>query len=172
MDTSRLYIRPFNPDDWKDLHEYLSQEQTVKYEPYGVFTEQDSRLEATSRSTNPAFLAVCLKDSGKLIGNIYLSEKEFDTWELGYVFNSRYTGQGYATEAARAVMDDAFKNKSARRITAMCNPLNVRSWRLLERLGMRREGCLLQNIYFKRDSNGNPIWVDTYQYAVLAHEWH
>jgi len=53
----------------------------------------------------------------------------------------------------------------------MCNPLNEPSWRLLERLGMRREGHLIKNIYFKKDECGNPIWADTLEYAVLASEW-
>ncbi|MDR0294209.1 MAG: GNAT family N-acetyltransferase [Oscillospiraceae bacterium] len=171
METKRLLIRKFAPDDWRDLHEYLSQESVVKYEPYEVFTEEASKREAVRRSEDNDFYAVCLKDRGKLIGNIYLSKQEFDTWELGYVFNADYQGYGYATEAARAVIDNAIENHSARRIIAMCNPLNEPSWRLLERLGMRREGHLLQNLYFKKDNAGYPIWQDTYAYGLLASEW-
>ena len=52
----------------------------------------------------------------------------------------------------------------------MCNPVNTTSWRLLERLGMRREGHLIQNIYFKKDENGEPIWSDTFEYAILKNE--
>lgn len=173
METERLLIRRFNPDDWQDLFEYLSLEEVVKYEPYGIFTEDESKSEAIRRSENPDFWAVCLKNGGKgkLIGNIYLSMREFDTWELGYVFNSEYHGNGYATEAARAVVNDAFRNRNARRVIAMCNPLNERSWKLLQRLGMRQEGHLRQNIYFKKDKSGCPIWSDTYEYGILASEW-
>src|SRR5690349_21510114 len=153
METERLLLRRFNFDDWQDLFEYLSQEKVVKYEPYGVFTEEASKQEAVKRSENDAFWAVSLKDSKKMIGNIYLSKQEFDTWELGYVFNANYQGKGYATEAARALVDYVFKQKNAHRIIAMCNPLNESSWKLLERLGMRREGYLLQNIYFKKDES-------------------
>ena len=53
----------------------------------------------------------------------------------------------------------------------MCNPLNVSSWRLLERLNLRREGHLKQNIFFKYDDEGNPMWNDTYEYGILKHEW-
>jgi len=171
METERLIIRKFTPNDWKDLYEYLSQETIVKYEPYEIFTEEASRREAVRRSEDNKFWAVCLKGSEKLIGNIYLSEHEFDTWKLGYVFNQNYQGRGYATEAVGFLIDYTFKNYNARRIIAMCNPLNTPSWRLLERLGMRREGHLIQNIYFKRDKNGSPIWLDTYEYAILALEW-
>jgi RimJ/RimL family protein N-acetyltransferase len=87
METERLRIRPFAPGDWPDLFEYLSQEDTVQFEPYGVFTKEESKKEAVRRSKNRAFHAVYLKDGGKLIGNITLSKQDFDTWELGYVFN-------------------------------------------------------------------------------------
>jgi RimJ/RimL family protein N-acetyltransferase len=171
MPTERLLIRKFTPDDWEDLFEYLSQESVVKFEPYEVFTEEGCKLEATKRSKDNNFWAVCLKNTSKLIGNIYLAKRDYETWELGYVFNANYQGKGYATEAAYALIDDAFKNHSARRVIAMCNPLNKPSWKLLERLGMRREGHLRQNIFFKKDANGCPIWLDTYEYAFLNTEW-
>ena len=171
METERLLIRRFSPGDWRDLHEYLSQEETVQYEPYDIFTEEESKQEALNRSGNDAFWAVCLKSSEKLIGNIYLAEQAFETWELGYVFNADFLGNGYATEAVSALISYAFEERNAHRIVAMCNPLNERSWRLLERIGMRREGWLLQNIYFKKDAQGFPIWQDTYEYAVLRTEW-
>ena len=171
LETERLAIRRFKQDDWRDLHEYLSQAEVVKFEPYEVFTIADSKHEAQTRSQDNRFWAVCLKECGKLIGNIYLSKQGFETWELGYVFNKHYQGRGYATEAARALIDDAFRNQSARRIVAMCNPLNEPSWKLLERLAFRREGHLKKNIYFKKDENGDPIWADTYEYAILSEEW-
>lgn len=171
METERLVIRRFYADDWEGLHEYLSQSEIVKYEPYDVFTEESSKLEAVSRSENEAFWAVCLKDSNKLIGNVYLAKQDFDTWELGFVFNSRYQGKGYATEASYALVNDVFLNKNARRVIAMCNPLNEKSWKLLERLGMRKEGHLVKNIYFKKDNNNQPIWADTYEYGILKEEW-
>jgi RimJ/RimL family protein N-acetyltransferase len=169
--TPRLLIRQFKPEDYEDLYEYLSDEQVVKYEPYHPFTREQCRLEAVKRSKNIDFLAVCLKDRGKLIGNIYFEKQDFGTWELGYVFNRSYQGSGYATESARAVLDYGFKEMMARRVVASCNPENTASWRLLERLHMRREGHQLKNIYFKLDNDGNPIWVDSYNYAILTEEW-
>jgi RimJ/RimL family protein N-acetyltransferase len=171
METKRLTIRKFQENDWNDLYEYLSDENVVKFEPYPVFTKEQAKKEATRRSTDDSFWAVCLKDNKKLIGNVYLSKQEFDTYELGYVFNSGFQGNGYATEAVQILLDDVFRNQKARRAIAMCNPLNEPSWKLLERLGFRREGHLIENIYFKKDDGGNPIWSDTYEYAVLAREW-
>lgn len=171
LETERLVIRRFKEKDWKDLYEYLSDEEVVRYEPYQAFSIEASQNEAKSRAESPAFLAVCLKENNKLIGNIYFAKQEFKTWEIGYVFNRSYQGRGYATEAANAVIAYGFNTRGARRIVAMCNPLNTASWRLLERLGMRREGHLKQNIYFKKDEKGNPIWSDTYEYAILKDEY-
>ena len=169
--TDRLIIRRFNKMDWKDLYEYLSNEIVVKYEPYNIYSEGEAKKEAADRAESDFFYAVCLKETGKLIGNLYLAKGDFDTWEIGYVFNLEYWGKGYATESAKALMNIAFAQFGARRIIAMCNPLNEASWKLLERLGMRREGTLFKNIYFKKDINGEPLWSDTYEYAILKSEW-
>jgi RimJ/RimL family protein N-acetyltransferase len=184
--TDRLVIRSFKPNDWQDLYEYLSDEEVVKFEPYDVFSENQAIEEAMRRSQDESFYAVCLKDMVKdmkregnqeqdhlkLIGNLYFAKGEFDTWEIGYVFNRRYQGQGYATESAKALLEYAFTDLGARRILAHCSPQNDSSWKLLERLHMRREGLFMQNVYFKRDHNDEPIWLDSYQYAILKTEWH
>jgi RimJ/RimL family protein N-acetyltransferase len=171
METERLLLRKFSPDDWPDLYEYLSQESVVKYQPYDVFTEEESRQEAARRAADGHYWAVCLKDSGKLIGNMYLAEQAFDTWELGCAFNEHFQGKGYAMEAVRALMREAFVNHNASRITAKCNPLNERAWKLLEKLGMSRGKYVLQTVYFKKDSEGRPAWHDTFVYGISAAEW-
>jgi len=169
--TERLLIRRFETEDWKDIYEYLSDEEVVKFEPYDVMTEEQVKTETEKRVGHESFYAVCLKENLKMIGNIYLDKEDFNTYELGYVFNRKFQGQGYATEGVKAVLLYAFNELDARRITAMCNPKNEASWKLLERLKLRREGHLLQNIYFKTDDNNEPIWVDTYEYAILKSEW-
>ena len=174
LETDRLTIRRFRAEDWQDLHAYLSLPEVVKYEPYDVCTEDACREMAARRSDDPAFWAVCLKDTGTLIGNVFFQRQEpeeFGTWVIGYVFNVAYQGRGYATESCRRVMEYGFTERKARRIVAMCNPENSASWRLLERLYMRREGHLHRNIYFRKDEQGDPVWVDTYEYAILSHEW-
>ena len=171
FETEHLFIRRFLDTDWQDLYEYLSKPEVVKYEPYDIFTKEQAKQEAASRAKLECFYGVCRKTNGKLIGNIYLQKDDFDTWELGYVFNSSFQKRGYATEAAKKMIGVAFGIWGARRIIAMCNPDNHSSWKLLERLGMRREGTLLQNIYFKTDENNDPVWLDTYEYGILKTEW-
>lgn len=171
LETKRLYIRRFDKSDGEDLFEYLSDEEVVKFEPYHVFSKEQALQEAIRRSGRKEFLAVCLKDSKKLIGNLYFCQGDFDTWELGYVFNKSYQKNGYATESAYALLKVAFSEQNVRRVVAKCSPKNAPSWRLMERLKMRREGLLLQNVYFKTNDLGEPIWLDTYQYAILKPEW-
>jgi len=170
MGTKRLLLRRFTPDDWQDLFEYLSQESVCRYEPYEIFTEEAAKNEAVRRSKDH-FWAVCLKDSKKVIGNIYLHTFKWGVWELGYAFNEKFQGKGYATESAGALIDDAFRHKGAHRVEARCNPQNIASWKLLERLGFRREGHLREDTCFKQDENRRPIWTDTFVYGLLASEW-
>ena len=171
LETERLLLRPFRSEDWPDLYRYLSDDAVVRYEPEWTYTEKEGRGEAAARARDKCFIAVCLKgDGGPMIGNLYFAPREYETYELGFVFASRFQRQGYAEESARALMADAFRNQGIRRIVARCNPDNTASWRLLERLGMRREGHLRQNIWFKTDREGRPLWQDTYEYALLAEE--
>lgn len=170
IETERLIIRYFNEDDGTDLYDYLSRKEVVRYEPYDVYTREEALVEAGKRACNHDFFAVQLKN-GKMIGNLYFSIGEYGTWELGYVFHCDYWGKGYAFESTSALISHAYSGLGARRIISMCNPENQASWKLLERLGFRREGTLLKNIYFFTDENDNPIWQDTFEYGLLKEEW-
>ena len=138
--TQRLYLRRFLETDSKDIYEYLSLPEVTKYEPYDPITLEESKIIAQQRANDDRFLAICLLDSDKVIGNIFLSKEAPDyinTYKLGYVLNPLYQNKGYATEAALAILDDVFNEKKAHRLIAYCNVKNERSWRLLERLNMR-----------------------------------
>ena len=76
-----------------------------------------------------------------------------------------------AYEAARAFFDYLFKEKGARRIYAYTEDYNVASQKLCEKLGMRREGLFMEFVSFIKDENGDPIYENTYQYAILKKEW-
>ncbi len=171
LETERLILRPFDKSDGRALHSYLSDSDVVRFEPYSAMSVSECDAEAERRQSDEAFTAVCLKD-GTLIGNIYLSgADEFNCRELGYVFAKKFHGQGYATEAARKALEYAFTVLEAHRVTAMCDPQNAPSYRLLERLGMRREAHFIKNVYFWKDANGAPIWKDTYVYSILRSEY-
>lgn len=174
METERLILRRFASSDGAGLFEYLSDAETVKFEPYDAFSREQAEIEATRRAKDEAFWAVCLKDGGKLIGNLYFAlqqPEQFRTWEIGYVFNKRFCGSGYATEATARMMRYGFEDLGAHRIEAHCNPLNERSCMLLERVGMRREGHFLKKTFFRLAPSGQPLWHDAYAYGILDGEW-
>lgn len=167
MKTERLILRPHTMDDLQDFYEYVSDAETLKFEPYKPMTLEEAKGCLEWRIKSGEFMAVELKSCHKMIGNVYLGKRDFDTIEIGYVFNRKFSKQGYATEACKALISDAFKN-GTHRFYAECNPENPNSWKLLERLGFTREGYLKSNVYFWHDEAGNPLWQDTYIYSLLS----
>lgn len=146
-ETGRLILRRYRKEDLQDLFEYLSDEQTVAFEPYKAMSLAEAEENLAWRVGTDEMIAVELKDSRKMIGNVYLGKREFGALEIGYVFNRAYWGKGYAAESCEALIRQAFSD-GVHRIYAECDPLNIRSWKLLEALGFRREAHLLQNVYF------------------------
>ena len=102
-----------------------------------------------------------------LIGTCFLSIRpdELRQGELTYLYARPFWGHGYATEAARAVLEVGFRELDLHRIYATCRPANMGSARVLEKLGMRREGHLVQHRWMKGS------WQDSLLYAILDHEW-
>ncbi len=92
-----------------------------------------------------------------------------DLFEFGYIVNKNYRQKGYACEALRAVIGEAFREET-HRVYAECDPRNTASWKLLEKAGLGREAHLRQNVFFHKDEVGCPIWKDTYVYAILEEE--
>ncbi len=174
LTSPRLLLRRFSPADGAALHAYLSRPEAVEFEPYGVISRMEADAWAAQRAADPAFWAICLRRSGELVGNLYLVRVPPDgwrTWELGYVLHPDHWGRGYATEACTLLMEECFDAWAAHRVMARCDVRNPASWRLLERLGFRREGHLLANASFRGDADGHPVWKDTYLYALLDRQW-
>lgn len=146
-------------------------------------TLEDAKAEMKRRVGETEFyFAITLKDGGKVIGEIDAypegdgpGEDETapqDTFSPCWMLNLKYTGKGYAYEAAHAFFDYLFNEKGARRIYAYTEDYNTASQRLCERLGMRREGLFLDFISFVKNPDGTPHYENTYQYAILKKEWH
>jgi RimJ/RimL family protein N-acetyltransferase len=172
--TERLVVRRFRPTDGPGLHAILSRPEAVRFEPYGVQDAAACERIARDRAADPRFWAVERAADGVLLGTLYLAPAEDPAWatyEVGFVFHPDHWGRGYATEAARALLDHVFGDLGAHRVLAHCDPRNAASWRLLERLGMRREGLHRRAASFAADDAGRPVWHDVAVYAVLAEEW-
>jgi RimJ/RimL family protein N-acetyltransferase len=175
LSTERLIIRQFLKDDYHDLHEYLSLEEIYRYEPGEPISLEKAKQITSERAKGTDFWAVTLKcDKRKLIGHlsfIHTQPKHLFTWEIGYIFNPVFQNMGYASESAKALIEYAFTKLDAHRVVGYCNPENIPSWRVLEKCGMKMEGLLRKNIYFRKDADGNPLWIDTCEYAILSEDY-
>ena len=165
-ETERLILRRYIKEDLQDLFEYLSDKETVKYEPYKPLSFDETVENLQWRIGTDEMTAVELKNSHKMIGNVYMGKRDFDAMEIGFVFNRNYWGNGYAAESCKALIQQAFLN-GVHRIYAECDPDNRNSWKLLEALGFQREAHFRKNVYFWKDETGQEIWKDTYVYAKL-----
>jgi len=172
IETERLLIRKFIPTDGIALFEYLSLPEIYRFEPGEPISMGEAMQLAVERAEGDNFLAVVLKESGKLIGHLYFEQRqppEFRTWELGYIFNPKYQRMGYGSEAAAALVKYAFAKYHPHRIMARCDQNNPASWKLLEKVGFIREGAFKQVAYFRLNEVGSPIWVDAFEYSMLEH---
>lgn len=170
IETSRLIIRNFAEADAEDLYAYLSIPDTYRFEPGEPISREEAQALAKERSQGESFFAVILKGENTMIGHLYFDKIEpaaFMTWELGYIFNPRYRNKGFCTEAAQALVDYGFRSLHAHRIVAHCNPLNYASWRVLDKIGMEREGHFRKKAFFRRDADNNPLWHDCYAYGIV-----
>ena len=169
IENSEYLIRRFETNDYHDLYEYLSKKDIYKYEPGDPIDIEEAKQLVKERSNNDNFLAVILKSEKKLIGHFsffQIEPKYISTYEIGYIFNPKYHGKGHVTKSGKMLIEYYFKDQNIHRIISNCNPENENSWKLLERLGFKREGYLIKNIYFRKE-NERPIWLNTYLYGLL-----
>lgn len=131
-ETERLILRRYNDGDLQDLYEYLFNSKVVKYEPYKIMTMDEVKETLQYRILSEEFIAVELKENHKMIGNLYLGKRDFDSLEIGYVFNDKYCKQGYAKESCEKLIEEIFK-KGTHRVFAECDPDNDNSWKLLKK---------------------------------------
>jgi RimJ/RimL family protein N-acetyltransferase len=170
VDTPRLILRNFQAEDATDLFAYL-QNPTVSCFLSLKLEHIDSAIaEAKKRSMSDDYIAVCVKDEGTLVGDLFAIREE-DTFSVGWNFNPAFGGRGFASEAAYALFSFLFKVKGARRLYAYVEDDNTASQRLCERLGMRLEGEFKEFVSFRNANDGSPIYENTFQYAILRKEW-
>lgn len=182
LETDRLILRKFQASDAEALFDYLREPTASCFFSLRLDDLQAAQEEALKRAEGDEYIAVCLKDSGQLVGDLFVhpdpkwpddgeGEAGSDTVSVGWNFNRRFGGKGYAFEAAQALCADLFANQGIRRIYAYVEDHNTPSRRLCQRLGMREEGLFREYVTFQNDSAGHPIYENTMQYAILRHEW-
>jgi RimJ/RimL family protein N-acetyltransferase len=175
--TERLALRPLDPfTDVDAVHAYQSREDVCRYIPYNPRTREEvaERLADAERNRvtiekegDALILAVVTRDTDTLVGDVMLAWRsaEHRSGEIGYVINPEHHGNGYATEATRALFPLAFDGLGLHRVIARIDARNDASAAVLRKLGMRQEAVLVENEWFKGE------WTTEIDFALLASEW-
>ncbi|WBL40952.1 GNAT family protein [Bacillus velezensis] len=171
IETHRLILRNFTERDAQGLLEYSAHPRVNCFLDDRISTLEEVAVNVQKRSRDDSYIAVCLKDSNDLVGELFYLKEEPDTYSVCWNFNARFEGAGYASESAKAFFEYLFMQKEARRLYAYVEDDNCRSQKLCERLGMRKEGYFLEFISFTAHEDGTPKYENTYQYALLKKEW-
>jgi RimJ/RimL family protein N-acetyltransferase len=173
-ETERLLLRPFEEADLEHLLRLQTDPELTRWVPWPVRSpdevEDSLRRKMAARELAPGAdgvaLAAVARDGGAFIADLTLHlPDEHGGAELGFMVLPEHQGEGYATEGARALLALGFEEAGLHRITARVEPRNVASWRVLERIDMRREAHFLENERIKGE------WQSEYVYALLAREW-
>ncbi len=164
--TARLLLRPFRESDYDDLFAFLVKQKDDEFEGYPGITYENGIKYLLERIGSEEYYAVELSDSHRVIGNVYCGIRAFNAREVGYIINKDDQGNGYAAEALSVVAAETFQN-GVHRVYAECDPRNTASWKLLEKVGFHREAHFRRNVFYHRDENSEPIWKDTFVYAML-----
>lgn len=175
IETSRLTLRPFVADDFEAFHAMRADDEVARYLYQGPLTEAESRdllnrkIAGATWSGEGDWLsaAVVVRESGLTVGDAalcWVSERD-RTAEVGFVFDPRHQGNGYATEAARALLEWSFETAGMHRVIGRLEARNAASARVLEKLGMRLEAHFVENEWVKDE------WQSELAYAILDREW-
>lgn len=172
IETNRLTLRLFQDCDAQRVAELCNNYNIFKntlYLPY-PYTIKDASSwinhhQKHFREDKIYELAITDMVSGKLYGAIALSNHHhFNHGELAYWIGEEYWGRGYATEAARAVIQFAFHEKQYQKVFARCFSSNPASGKVLEKIGMKNEGLLRKHV--KKENE----YIDLVLYGILASE--
>ena len=173
--TERLTLRPFTRGDVDAVYASRRREDVARYlfdvalsrEECALAVQQRIGQVALEGDGDKIILAVELNQIASVIGEVSLILRSAAArqGEVGWSFDPDYQGQGYATEAATALLDLAFGPGDLHRVSARCDVRNGSSWRLRERLGMRREAHFREHALFKGE------WDEEFVYAMLRREW-
>ncbi|MGH3368078.1 MAG: GNAT family N-acetyltransferase [Nocardioidaceae bacterium] len=173
ISTERLLLRPYRPDDVEASLAYYEDPDVARYIPWEPWSREVAEEQVLRRTTRTGIenaasaLALVVESAGGVIGDVVLwpADETLSYGEAGWAFHPRVAGQGFATEAVRALFEVAFGCYGMHRVMAKLDARNDRSARLCERLGMTREGHLRRDCWAKGE------WTDTVIFGLLAQEW-
>lgn len=171
--TERLVLRRLNDGDLPQIFAYRSQPGVAEW-----IGSTSPDVDSLAERFGDGETAVIVEHDGRLIGDLMVKVQDAyaqrevvegakgSEAELGWTFDPAFQGRGFASEAIAALFGICFDDLGLRRVVAACFTDNEPSWRVMERLGMRREAHHLKDS-LHRDHG----WLDEYVYALLADEW-
>lgn len=175
FETSRLWLRSFKLEDIDGFVAYRSDPENARYQswdapfPFVAAVRFINEMMQLTPATPGTWYQIAIerKTDGRLIGDcaVHFLDAQPRQAEIGFTLDRAAQGMGYATEAVRRVLAYLFDALDYHRVVGICAVENVRSARLLERVGMRREAHFIENDWIKG------VWTSEYHYAVLQREW-
>jgi RimJ/RimL family protein N-acetyltransferase len=174
--TDRLALRPAVREDadsvWAfrrldDVSRWLTRAPRSIEEHRAQFLDPDSLAKSLVIGLDGQIIGDLMVAVGNGWSQAEVAEKaQACQADLGWVLHPDFSGRGFATEAVREVLRICFEDLGLRRVTADCFAANDASWRLMERIGMRREVATVRESLHRSGE-----WLDGLGYALLADEW-
>lgn len=174
LHSEHLYLRECRFEDWKRVHAYSQLPIVSQYQTWGTQTELDSQayvtqiIEAATQQPRSRYaFAIINNKTSQLIGmaELNIRDQRNKVGEVAYVVHPDFWGRGFASDAANQIISYGFLEHKLHRIFASCDPRNKGSERVMQKLGMKKEGQLRENLKLE-DS-----WRDSLIYSVLEHEF-
>jgi [ribosomal protein S5]-alanine N-acetyltransferase len=173
QETVRLILRDVEQTDFCDIHEYASDIETTYFLGWGPNHEEATRsfmnawFERDIKTPRRDYhFAVCRKDDGVFVGVVWINiEENMQTSSLGWVIKKKFWRNGYASEAAAALLEYCFCELKLHRVFAKCVTENTASYKVMEKIGMQREA------FFRESTMLHSKWRDEFLYAVLKKDW-
>ena len=167
--TERLLLRPFSFKDVEDVLAYASEPEFSRFlplpDPYTIRDAEEFVARNVLRNRNEA-LSFAIECQGAVIGAVDLNiETPISVASLHYGLARPHWNQGLMTEAAAAVVDWGFQEFELEKVYLWADVENVGSWRVMEKIGMTREGTL------RSQGVNRGIRQDYHYYGILRREW-
>lgn len=174
FETHRLLARSFTAPDVDAFVAYRADPDVARYQSWSDFTLQRGQafveaLRGAAPGVPGEWFQFALEEqaSGALVGDLALKvdADEPRQAEVGFTLSLAQQGKGYATEALEALLGYSFESFGLHRVVAVTDALNTPAVALLERVGLRREGHFVENVFFKGS------WGSEFLFAILEREW-
>lgn len=165
IETPRMVVRDFMPEDAADLHAILGDDETMKFCEPAYSPEKTKDFLHTFCIDRKGAVAAVHRESGTVIGYILFCDQGDGVYEMGWFFHRGFWRQGYAYEACKAVVDHAFEQRCAHKIFAETIDA-AKSVSLMKKLGMQPEGIQRNQV---KDLQGQ--WANLFLYGLLEEDW-